>query len=152
MTTASHGPADGHGDHDHASDFDDEPTQELAPGEPRTPGWLPAVGLALFLAGGVAFLTMSDDAAASPAEGAASPSAAPVATAAPAGRPSPGVMAAPLPRPGPQILPSPSPPDPGGPVPPALTKLTPEQRAELAKALAKGKRPGAPPSPAPAHP
>ena len=141
MTTASHGPADGHGDPDHGSHFDGEPTQELAPGEPRTPGWLPAVGLALFLGGGVAFLTMGDDAAAAPA-GAASASAAAPAAAAPA-RPTP-VVAAPLPRPAPpppQILPSPVPADPGG-LPPALAKLSPEQRAELQRRLDAAKKPG----------
>lgn len=150
MTTASHGPADGHGDHDHASDFDGEPTRELAPGEPRTPGWVPAVGLALFLAGGVAFLTMDDDAATAPAQGAASAVAA--ATAAP-GQPSPGVVAAPLPRPSPQLLPSPAPADPAG-LPPGIGNITPQQRAELQKQLearAKAQRPAIP-GPPRAHP
>lgn len=39
--------ADAHGDHD------DDHADELAPDEPRTPGWLTALGGALFLLAGV---------------------------------------------------------------------------------------------------
>jgi hypothetical protein len=43
---------DAHGASAHAHDdhdaFDGEPAKELSPGEPRSPAWLPAVGLAFF--------------------------------------------------------------------------------------------------------
>ncbi len=41
-------------DDTHTSEsFDPEPTTELAAGEPQTPLWLPAVGIALFVAVGL---------------------------------------------------------------------------------------------------
>lgn len=48
-------------DHDdahaaHAHDFDGEPATELSPDEPRTPGWLPLVGAAVFTIVAVYFL------------------------------------------------------------------------------------------------
>lgn len=61
MTAGRHGAAgtDLHHD-DHA--FDDTPATALPVDEPRTPGWLPAVGLALLLAAVVAVLASGDDA------------------------------------------------------------------------------------------
>jgi hypothetical protein len=51
-------PHDAHDSHDAAHDghaaFDGEPTNTLPADEPRTPGWLPLVGLALFALGGFA--------------------------------------------------------------------------------------------------
>jgi hypothetical protein len=49
-----------HHDDDHA--FDDTPASALPADEPRTPGWLPAVGLALLLAALVAVLASGDEA------------------------------------------------------------------------------------------
>jgi len=47
-------------EHEH-DDFDGEPTHELGPGEPPTPGWVPLVGLALFAVGGIYFLSTMDE-------------------------------------------------------------------------------------------
>lgn len=61
---AHEGAADAH--HDHG--FDGEPARELGPGEPMTPGWVPAVGGALFV--GLAtfgLLASHDEGAAAPA-------------------------------------------------------------------------------------
>lgn len=49
--------ADAH--HDHG--FDGEPATELGPDEPMTPGWLPALGGALFLMLALAGVIMSRD-------------------------------------------------------------------------------------------
>lgn len=60
MTSHGHDHADDHGAH--AVDL--EPATTLSPGEPTTPGWVPAVGLALLLTGAVYLLvTNRDDAA-----------------------------------------------------------------------------------------
>jgi len=48
--------ADAHHDHD----FDGEPAKELSPDEPHTPGWVPLLGAALFVLGGVYFLMQGD--------------------------------------------------------------------------------------------
>lgn len=100
--------ADSH-DSDHAAeahhhDFDGEPATELGPGEPRTPGWVPALGAAIFVTAGVLWLaTKSDGAAPAPA-----PTAAPqqiVATALPQGpRPSAAPSGAPVRRLDPERL------------------------------------------------
>jgi hypothetical protein len=51
---------DAHGHHAHGHDaheaFDPMPTNELSPGEPRSPAWMPVLGLGLFLVGGTWFL------------------------------------------------------------------------------------------------
>lgn len=62
----------GHDEHD---DFDGEPAQELGPGEPETPNWVPLLGVALFVVGGIYFLSTMDD------EGDSSPKDEPAATA-----------------------------------------------------------------------
>ncbi len=91
---------DAHGDtaaahhhDDHA--FDGEPAKELSPGEPRTPSWLPMLGAALFVAGGIYLLARGGDAA--DAEGSAPPPV-PVTAA---------VAAPPMPMPQPQQQPRP---------------------------------------------
>lgn len=61
-TSHAAGPLHGH------DDFDPEPTNELSPGEPRTPLWLSGLGAALFLLGAVYFLL--PDTGAAPANGA----------------------------------------------------------------------------------
>lgn len=82
-----------HDDHDdgaaHAHDFDGEPTRELSPGEPRTPSWVPMLGLGLFLVAGIYGLTATsggEDEASAAASAGASASAAPAAPAPPAPR------------------------------------------------------------------
>ena len=66
-------------DHDHA--FDGEPTDELPADEPRTPGWLPALGAVLFISVAVAFLVTREGTAqpAAPAPEKAAVVAAPAA-------------------------------------------------------------------------
>jgi hypothetical protein len=113
--------AHGHDDHDH---FDGEPAKELSPGEPRTPSWLPALGLALFAAASVWLLSGND----APAEGqpAAEPAKAAAAEPAPAPAPAPrGTAAAAMGR-GEATPPG----------PPAIRKLPPERQAELQKVIA----------------
>jgi hypothetical protein len=59
---STHEASGGHDEHA----FEGEPVAALAADEPRTPGWLPALGAALFVAAAVWFLAISkgDDAAA----------------------------------------------------------------------------------------
>jgi hypothetical protein len=66
-------------DHDHDHAFDGEPTDVLPADEPRTPGWLPALGIVLFVSAAVAFLATRDDGAQPAADNAAvaPPAAAP---------------------------------------------------------------------------
>jgi len=63
--------------HDGHEAFDGEPVQELSEGEPRSPLWLPALGIALFVVFGL-YLAMGDDdeTAAGGAAGSAQPSTA----------------------------------------------------------------------------
>ena len=85
MSTAPHGEA-AHGAashaHAHAHAFDGEPIAQLPADEPRTPGWLPLLGLALFVSAAVAWLALGDPvpavAAAKPVETAAAAAPAPV--------------------------------------------------------------------------
>jgi hypothetical protein len=86
----------GHDDADTAHDDHHQPetsSDDFPADEPRSPGWLPLLGGALFLAGIAAFLALGTDSAsdAQPAPGAAvtvAPAPAPVpAQAAPAQRP-----------------------------------------------------------------
>jgi len=83
-------------DHEHETSSDDFPADE-----PRSPGWLPLLGGALFLAGIFAFVALNsggktaeelaqDAAAASPS---AAPSAAAAPAAPPAQRPAPAIAA-----------------------------------------------------------
>lgn len=125
----AHGaPAHAHHDHDH---FDGEPAHELSPGEPRTPGWLPAVGLALFTVGAIWLLVSGDADKAEPVAAADTKPAA----AAPAHAPPPenGHPARMRPRPG------------RGTPPPAagtagVRKLTPDQIEELKKRIEKARQ------------
>ena len=107
-------------DHDHA--FDGEPPSELPADEPRTPGWLPALGMGLFVAAAVAFLVTRER----PAQ-AEAPAPDKAAVAAPAAPTPPAMqriaqpMAAPTPA--------------GTDAAAALQRLSPEQRAALQKQL-----------------
>jgi len=131
--------------HEHA--FDGEPVSALAADEPRTPGWLPALGGAIFVVAAVWFLAISkgDDTAAAAA--AASASAAASAVAAPASAPAAPHPAAPPPeagaRPRSPVQPIKGPPftregAPAATPPPpasAVHKYTPEELARLKKAI-----------------
>src|SRR4051794_36518334 len=116
--------AHAHDAHD-AHAFDGEPVTELAPDEPRTPGWLPALGLALFVGAAVVALAGGSD----PGEGKAAQPAA-TAAAPPAEEPARQPVAMPV-RP-----PSAAPPA-AGTAPPAgagnsvLKRLTPDQIAKI---------------------
>jgi hypothetical protein len=129
----AHGP-DTHDDHA----FTGEPVQVLSPDEPRTPGWIPLLGVAVFTTAAIAFLS-SGSAAEAPKEGAspASPNA-----MADTPRPPPPTGAA-------QMRPQPRPLPPVGAAPgaaPAGTQpqpraLTPEQRQQLMQQLGKNTAP-----------
>lgn len=72
----------------HAHDFDGEPVQELAAGEPRTPSWVPMLGLGLFLVAGIYGLrAMGSGEAAGAAPGASASASAAVAPPPPAAAP-----------------------------------------------------------------
>jgi hypothetical protein len=145
--------ADAHGADAH-HDFDAEPARELSPGEPRTPGWVPALGLALFMGAGLVFLLRGADDSAAP-EGKPATTASPPAAAPPAApqRAIPGAgQARPVPPPqGSQ---------------PNLQRLSPEQIQQIRQRVQERQQqpggagaPGAPgaapppprPAPAPAH-
>jgi hypothetical protein len=127
MTSTTHDHADAHGAEAHAHDFDAEPARELSAGEPRTPGWVPALGAALFLIAGVAWMATGD------ADGADSAAASkpPVVTQAQApAEPRPTTPAAPTVA------------------PPGLRDLSADQRAQIQKQLELA-RPTAKPNPHP---
>jgi hypothetical protein len=124
-------------DHDHA--FDGEPTDVLADDEPRTPGWLPALGAVLFVSAAVAFLATRE-----PAGQPAAPAEKPVAAAA---APQPQQPA----RPAQAAAPTPPPAQSGAAS--ALRHLTPEQARGLQKQIEGMKAKGVAPGPAaPAQP
>jgi hypothetical protein len=95
-------------DHGHAHDVDLEPATELSPGEPLTPMWVPAVGLALLLSAAVwALVSNKEDAPAQPTgDVAATKPASAAVAAAPtpqppaAQRPGTGTGTGPVPLPG----------------------------------------------------
>lgn len=94
--------ATAHGADDHHHDFDGEPVQELSAGEPRTPNWVPALGLAVFVVAAIGFLISAGDVAATasppqPAAAAQQRPATPPPAATPAARgpQQPGAAAAP---------------------------------------------------------
>lgn len=129
---------DAHGASAHAHDdhpaFDGEPAHELSPGEPRTPGWLPAVGLALFSCVAMYLLAGGDSAAAPPppAPVKLQPAAAPVAAQPPPRRAAPDGTAAPA----------------GS----AMRKLTPDQIDQLKKRIEEARAKGGLPKPGAAPP
>lgn len=131
------------GHHDAHDHFDNEPATELGADEPRTPAWVPYLGLALFFAAGVACLLCADEdkpANEKPVAAAAEAAPAPVAPPRPQVLPKPGAQPA-LPMPG-------QPGQPGAPnVPNALKQLTPEQARELQKRLQGLQNKGANPVP-----
>ncbi|AKT44050.1 hypothetical protein [Chondromyces crocatus] len=163
----AHG-ADAHHDDAHHDDFDPEPVQELSPGEPRTPGWVPALGLAFFVSAAIGLLVVLND---DEAEAGGKPEGkSPAAAVVPAGTPQ---RALPLPGagapPGGTPLPvRPVPPpiqlqnpgaegadgQPGGAAARPARRLTPEQMKMIQQQIEKARQQqeqGAP-SPAPAQP
>jgi len=115
-------------DHDHA--FDGEPTDVLPADEPRTPGWVPALGVVLFVTAAVAFLVTRDTSAQTAAP--APDKAAVVEAPAPPQRPA-------------AAAPTPAPARTGA---DAINRLSPEQMRALQKQLEamKAKQPGAAPA------
>jgi hypothetical protein len=144
MSTAPAAPA-AHADDDHAHAFDGEPVQTLPDDEPRTPSWLPLLGLLLFVGAGVALLVTGDKPDTSAAK------AAPKAPAAQTAQPANALPEVPRPSRPPQ---APANPTPVGSEAP-LRRLTPEQLQTIQKQLEqeKAKRaqqpPPARPAPAP---
>jgi hypothetical protein len=139
---------EGHAHDDHAHAFDPEPAREMAADEPRTPGWLPLLGITLFVVGGTYFLATGASDAAPDAAASASAAVAP-ATPTP---PAPGATGTPRPLP----------------IPAARDREKIKEALDRAKAMAPGAsgsalappgrpptataRPGAPPPPVPPRP
>jgi len=131
--------------HAHDShDFDGEPVKVLAPDEPRTPGWVPALGLLLFVGAGIAVLVCGQADAKTTATGAPDSAAAPAAAPVKAPSPLPSIVQ----NPGQNAAP-------GASGAPALTRLTPEQAKALQQRIDEararqpqgGQPPGAPGGP-----
>jgi hypothetical protein len=124
---------DPHGhDVSEAHAFTGEPVQVLPPDEPRTPGWVPLLGLALFT--GAAIVLLASHGAAGAPDGAAVADAAITAVAV---KPEQEAKApAPQPR-TPPPAPPPRTPPPLAAVRDAASKLTPEQMAQVRKNVEK---------------
>jgi hypothetical protein len=112
---------DAHGASAHAHDdhdaFDGEPAKELSPGEPRSPAWLPAVGLAFFSCVAVYLLAGGD-----PENGNNAPAPKPMAVEVHA-QPQ-AVAPAPMPAPRPEAAPAGS-----------ARRLSPEQLEAVKKRI-----------------
>jgi hypothetical protein len=134
----SSGSPDTHAATDHDHDFDGEPTDVLPADEPRTPGWLPALGVVLFATAAVAFLATRDSTA-QPAAPATEKAAAVQAPAPPQQRPQQAAA------------PTPSPAQSGADA--ALRRLSPDQLRTLQKQIEamKAKQAGAAAPPAHQH-
>ncbi|MRG94495.1 hypothetical protein [Polyangium spumosum] len=131
-------------DHDH---FDNDPVQELPADEPRTPTWIPIVGLLLFFFAGTAWLLAASGDETDTKVDTAPAEAAPAAAAP---QPRPQVQPTRVP-PQVQARPAPSPLGTGG-----LKQLTPEQAKQIQERIealrAKQQQPGGAPQPQPAQP
>ncbi|MBK9261102.1 MAG: hypothetical protein IPM54_15005 [Polyangiaceae bacterium] len=112
-----------HDAHDH---FDNEPATELAPDEPRTPSWIPYLGIALFFTAGTACLLCADS---------DKPEGEKAVAAAPQAQPTPPPAATPAVAP--NLRPAAAMPlQPGQPTAPnALKQLSPDQAKELQKLI-----------------
>jgi hypothetical protein len=121
----------------HAEPFDGEPARTLSPGEPRTPVWLPILGLVIFVTAGIALLVGAGGPPAEPpAKQAENTAAAPAATRAPP-------AATPLPQPGAAAS---APPE------GTLRQLSPAQMELLKKRLEQAKQKKQGPQPGQAAP
>jgi hypothetical protein len=135
MSSGSHA-AHAAADHDHA--FDGEPIDELPADEPRTPGWIPVLGIVLFVTAAVGFLATRES-----AEQPAAPAPERAAVEAPA--------APPPPLPQPQRIAQPIAPSPAAAsADAALRRLSPDQLRALQKQIEtmKAKQPGGAAAPA----
>jgi hypothetical protein len=118
--SAAHGESEHeHDDDGHDDHFDGEPATELPPDEPRTPGWVPLLGLGLFALGATYLLVTTEPGDDSKTEGS---SAASATASAPAGPPLEGVRMEP---------------PAGGAAPPAARPKAPDITPEQAEALRK---------------
>lgn len=138
MSSGSHA-AHAAADHDHA--FDGEPIDELPADEPRTPGWIPVLGVVLFVTAAVAFLAARESTAQPDA-----PAPEKAAVEAPAAPPP-----QPQPQPQPQRVAQPIAPSPAAAsADAALRRLSPDQLRALQKQIEtmKAKQPGGAPPPA----
>jgi hypothetical protein len=124
MSSAPASAAHGHDAHD-VHVFTGEPVQVLPADEPRSPGWLPLLGIALFTGAAVVFLAGQS--------GPSVPVPAPVAKAAP---PPPSAAPAPVAAG-------------SGAAADAMRKLSPEQIQQMRKRLEENKAKG---TPAPGRP
>jgi len=141
MSSASdaHAAHDAHAALDDHHDFDDTPIRELPADEPRTPMWMPALGVALFAAAAVAFL-LSLDSPEAGAQAKVEPAAPTPAQQAPAGLPRPNTIQL---APGAMQQPGTNQGE------AAIRQLSPEQIAELRKRIeeAQKRRQAAEPAP-----
>ena len=104
---------------------DDLPHHGLVHAEPRSPGWLPLVGLALLAGLLVWWLSTPSQAEEDAAAAAASASASASAAIAPAPSAPPAPTPAAIPAPRPTITAVPAPPPPGGGIPPGAMTVAP---------------------------
>ncbi|MDC3952287.1 hypothetical protein [Polyangium jinanense] len=134
-------------DHDH---FDNDPVQELPADEPRTPTWIPIVGLLLFFFAGTAWLLAGSGDEAQPKTDSAPAQVAPQAAPQPQAL-QPQAQPARLPPAAPQARPTPAPLGSGG-----LRQLTPDQAKQIQQQIealrARQQQPGGAPQPQPAPP
>ncbi|MDI1427872.1 hypothetical protein [Polyangium sorediatum] len=134
-------------DHDH---FDNDPVQELPADEPRTPTWIPIVGLLLFFFAGTAWLLAGSGDEAQPKADTAPAQAAP--QAAPQPQPQqPQALPGRVPPAVPLTRPAPAPLGSGG-----LRQLSPDQAKQIQQQIealrAKQQQQGGAPQPQPAQP
>jgi hypothetical protein len=122
-----HSAGDAH--HDHG--FDGEPAKELGPDEPLTPGWLPLLGGALFVALAVLGIVESNAGAES---GAAPDGSAKPTTAQTVAQPVPSTNT------NPRMLNAAQQPPPGASNQPTIRKLDPAQKDDLIKQLQDARR------------
>jgi hypothetical protein len=112
----------GHDKHEGHDVFDDAPVRELPPDEPRTPGWIPALGLGLLVVTLVVWMARSGGPAPAATAETGSASAPVQAAPPPQGQPVPPQPV--MPKGGPQAAGS-------GPA----RQMTPEQAKELQKRI-----------------
>lgn len=131
------------GHHDAHDHFDNEPATELGADEPRTPNWVPYLGLALFFSAGVAMMVCSGE----DKPTADKPATAGVVQAAPPPTP----QGQPMPQARPAMIQPGQAGQPGQPANNPLQQISPEQREQIQKLIEQqrqrqgGAAPGTPP-------